>query len=147
MKTFRILSLVFTVLFATTLTAQTTTSSEDRDVLVDLTAKVHAGNVYFNLSMINESKPGVYSLVKVYNDGSLESVGMKEIAVNNINKPILYSFADKDVNETSVAYKLIRISTNTEVVKTWKCSEVENSICIEEAIFAENSTLDTQTAE
>jgi basic membrane lipoprotein Med (substrate-binding protein (PBP1-ABC) superfamily) len=140
MKTLRIISLAVAVLITTTFMAQSpeASSEENRDVLVDLTAKVHEGNIYFNLSMVNESKPGVYSMVKMYKDGSFESLGMKEIAVNTINKPILYSFTDKSVGDASVTYKLVRISSETEIVKTWNCSEVANSICLEEALFAEN---------
>jgi hypothetical protein len=139
MKTFRILTVAMAFFLTSSSFAQTLEApEEERDVLVSVSAQVHDGGVYFNLSMINESKPGVYSLVRIHNDGTFHSVGMKEIAVNNINKPILYSFADKSVEDTSVSYKLVRISDETEVVKTWNCSEVANSICLEEALFAEN---------
>ncbi len=109
----------------------TTLNNCKRDVLVHASARVFGGSVYFNLSMLNESKPGVYSLVKVFNDNSFESVGIKEITVNQINQPLGYSFVDRCTGKAPASYKLIRISFETEVVKTWYCSDIDGNLCLD----------------
>jgi hypothetical protein len=106
---------------------------QNRDVLVELSAKVYGGNVYFKLLMLNESKPGIYSLTREYADGSIESVGIKSIAVNTINQPIWYSFVDKSETRP-VSYRLVRVSNEVEVVSIWHCSEIENGICLDKTL-------------
>jgi len=112
-----------------------------RDIMVDMSARVHTGTVYFNLSMLNESKPGVYSLVKQFEDGSFVSVGIKEIGVNTINQPILYSFKDAPLETKPHSYLLVRISNDSEVVGKWYCSycpDMPSGFCIDEAQLVEN---------
>lgn len=103
----------------------------ERDVMVSLTGEVYNGNVYFNLLMLNESKPGVYSLVKQCADGTLESIGMKDIGVNTINEPLLYSFVDKSTDTAPVSYRLIRISFEVETIMVWNCGKTDQGICLD----------------
>jgi len=100
----------------------------ERDVQKSLTAKVVENNIYFNLEMLNESKPGMYSLVKTFPDGTFESVGLKDIAVNTINQPLLYSFVDNKKPNSIVTYSLIRVSLNVETVECWQYYPIENTI-------------------
>lgn len=106
-------------------------SEIQRDIQVELSTRVIEGEIYFKLLMLNESKPGFYSLVKEYADGTFESVEMKEIAVNTINQPLMYCFADKS-KSAPTKYKLLRISNEVEYIKTWHCSELGEGICVDE---------------
>ncbi len=109
----------------------------ERDIQVDLSVRVIEGNVYFKLLMLNESKSGFYSLVKENVDGTMESVGVKEIGVNTINQPLMYCFVDKNVTSL-VSYRLVRISQEVESVKTWNCNEIGTGICQGEELFVKN---------
>lgn len=105
------------------------TNNVERNIQADLTARVVEDKIYFNLSMLNESKPGVYSLVKTFSDGTFESVGIKDIAVNTINQPLLYSFVDDNKSDENVSYDLIRISLEVETVESWQYCPIEDRIC------------------
>ena len=107
------------------------TDSPKRDILESVTARVYDNSVYFNLVITNESKPGFYSLVKVFDDETTESVEIKNIFVNILNQPLLYSFKDKNLSNKPVTYMLIRISFDTEIVQTWKCNDLSGYFCIE----------------
>jgi hypothetical protein len=107
-----------------------------RDVQVELSARVIEGEVYFKLLMLNESKPGFYSLVKEYADGTFESVGLKEIGVNTINQPLMYCFVDKS-KSIPVKYKLSRISNEVETLKTWVCSELVGEFYEDQMVLLE----------
>ena len=101
----------------------------ERDVQKSISAKVVGDKIYFNLTMLNESVPGVYSLVKTFQDGTSESVGIKEVAVNTIGQPLLYSFVDENKSDELVSYDLIRISLEAETVETWQYCPKEDRIC------------------
>ena len=116
----------------------------NRDVQENLTVRIVEGKIYFNLTMINESKPGVYSLVKTYSDGTFESVGIKDIAVNTINHPLLYCFMENDIPKVNVVYKLIRISFNVETVQTWKYYSIQNKISDYEMLAVEANKVITK---
>lgn len=99
-----------------------------RDVQHYLTARAIDGNLFINLSMINESKPGKYSLIKIDSNGSSESICQKDININTSNKRQFYSFIVKDKSEVIVTYQLVRISNNRETIGTWEYSPSENTI-------------------
>lgn len=145
MKTLKSIATVFALLTSVLGIASnndTLTNELPRDVQVNLTARVYEGKVYINLTMLNESKPGVYSLVKTYDDGSFESVSLKDVGVNTINRPLLYSFSDNPLESKPYSYVLVRISHSAEVVGTWYCSyfpDIPNGVCVDEAIFAVNT--------
>ncbi len=107
-----------------------------RDIQVELSARVIEGNVYFKLLMLNESKPGFYSLVKEYADGTFESVGLKEIGVNTINQPLMYCFVDKS-KSIPVKYTLSRISHEVETLKTWDFSNLWGVIYEDQMVLVE----------
>jgi len=108
-----------------------------RDVEKSLTAKVIGDKIYFKLTMLNESKPGMYSLVKTYADGTFESIGIKDIAVNTINQPLLYSFVEENKSDVNVSYDLIRISFNVEPVESWQYCPLQDKVCTSE-LFSDN---------
>ena len=72
--------------------------------------------------MLNESKHGVYSMVKKFNDVTMVSIGVKNFYANSINVPLMYSFLDDDLSSEDVTYVLYRISDYTEVVQSWTYS-------------------------
>lgn len=95
-----------------------------RDVLVSVTEHVLGEYAYINLKMLNESRGGVYTLVKKENDGQVVLIDSKDIAVNVINKPILYSFKVPELAKNDCEYTLYRISREVEVVQSWcYCSD------------------------
>jgi hypothetical protein len=110
-------------------------SEIQRDIQIELSARVIEGQVYFKLLMLNESQPGFYSVVKEYADGTFESVEMREIAVNTINQPLMYCFVDKP-KSLPAQYKLLRISNEVEYIKTWLWSELGNGICVDKRFVA-----------
>lgn len=105
-----------------------------RDVLIDIKEYVVEEHAYINLRMLNESKEGVYTLVKSDENGKAELVDSKEIAVNTINKPVLYSFKEAELENKDCEYTLYRISRSVEVVQSW-------CYCVEQKEFFKNEAM------
>lgn len=102
-----------------------------RDSLVDVSYRMIDSAVYFKLLMMNDSKDGYYSMIRVFDDGRFESVDIRQMIANEINQPILYCFVDKALPLVDFTYILLRIADNTEEIKRWSyCAETGN-ICDE----------------
>ena len=99
-----------------------------RDTLISVTARHYENSNYFQLKMLNESKAGFYSMVRIYADGTIESVAIKSITVNTINQPLLYCFADKKTPNVNFTYALYRISDKNEIVQLWHYHAAEKTI-------------------
>jgi hypothetical protein len=100
----------------------------ERDKLISVTGRHFENNNYFKLKMLNESKAGFYSMVRIYPDGKIESVEIKNITVNTINKPLLYCFVDKQTPNVDFTYALYRISSENEIVQLWNYYAAEKTI-------------------
>ncbi|MFT5859351.1 MAG: hypothetical protein ACI865_001452 [Flavobacteriaceae bacterium] len=98
------------------------------DQQVSVSAKLINRTVYFKLLMQNETKDGVYSLVREYTDGSFEFVGYKSITPNDINQPLLYCLKDNHIPSRNFTYILYRITCKSEVVAEWTYDADERSI-------------------
>ncbi len=101
----------------------------ERDVQVDLTHRIHEGNIYFKLLMLNESQSGFYSMVKYFENGDYASVDVRQMVANTINQPLMYSFTDEDVPREDVTYVLYRIAEGTEEVGRWNYCSTEHTLC------------------
>jgi hypothetical protein len=102
-----------------------------RDSMVDLTYRLIDRSVYFKLKMLNESQNGFYSMVREFNDGSFESVDIRQMVANEINQPIMYCFVDKAIPVVNFTYVLMRISNETEEVSRWSYCAETGQICEE----------------
>lgn len=128
-----VLSLIISpALFGETETTDPTIKSEtttiERDKLISVTGRHYENSNYFKLKMLNESKAGFYSMVRIYPDGRIESVEIKNITVNTINKPLLYCFVDKQTPNVDFTYALYRISNENEIVQLWNYYAAEKTI-------------------
>jgi hypothetical protein len=104
------------------------TGNNDRDLLVSVTGKQTQDLVYFKLLMMNESTDGVYSMVKKFDDGTFESVAIRNFYANCIDAPLLYSFVDRELSDEDVTYVLYRISDGSEVVQSWRYHAEEKTL-------------------
>lgn len=100
------------------------------DKQISISGKCAENVAYFKLLMLNESKDGVYSMVKEFDDGTKVSVGTRLINANTIDSPLMYSFVDRDLPEEDANYILYRITDETVVVKSWKYCSDEKELCI-----------------
>jgi len=114
----------FVIGFSLSCFAQDNTSSSyashnsSNDQQVGVTARLLNATVYFKLLMKNETKDGIYSLVRRYSDGSFEYVGHKNIVPNDIDTPLLYCLKDTEIPSDDFTYVLYRITSDSEVVAT-----------------------------
>lgn len=97
--------------------------------IVEISARTIKNNNYFKLLMKNEDKSSAYSLVRVYENGEFESVGIRFGHVNTIDQPIWYSFVDREVPNKDFTYTLLRISEETVVMKKWTYCKDSKEIC------------------
>ena len=98
------------------------------DEQVSVSAKLVNETVYFKLLMQNETKDGVYSLVRLYSGGSFEFVGYKNIVPNDIDQPLLYCLKDNEIPSDDFTYVLYRITSESEIVATWEYNTEKQSI-------------------
>lgn len=104
------------------------TEDIQRDVVVDLNAKVYGSKAYFNLVMLNESKNGVYSLVRFNSDSTLVSIGLIDAVPNKINQKLVYSFHDDELPNSDAQYVLYRLGDTSEQLITWKYHKENNEV-------------------
>ncbi|NRA12579.1 MAG: hypothetical protein HRT57_11550, partial [Crocinitomicaceae bacterium] len=100
-----------------------------RDSMVELSFRMIESNIYFKLKMLNETKNGYYSMVRVFEDGSSESVDIRQMVANEINQPILYCFTDEEVPTVDFTYVLVRITAEYKEVKRWNYCATTKLIC------------------
>jgi len=106
----------------------------ERDKQIGLSGRVVQDAAYFKLIMLNESKDGIYTLIKEYENGEKETLGMRHINANTIDSPLMYSFVERELPEEDVSYVLYRVTDETVVVRTWK-------YCSDEAAFCNNGLI------
>lgn len=97
--------------------------------IVGVKTRVLEGRVYFNLTMLNEEKESVYSLVRQFEDGSFTSVDLRFGVKNSINTPLLYCFVDKEVPKIDFIYCLYRISDKTTTIQKWHYCASDKELC------------------
>jgi len=91
-----------------------------RDKKLNLTAKILMDKLYFNLTMLNESKTGVYLIIRKFPDGTIEYVDSRQMLENTTNTPILYSFIEKCLPAQNVEYILYRGALESTIVQKWE---------------------------
>ena len=96
---------------------------------VSLDARIIKDQVYFRLVMLNEEKESAYSLVREYENGTIESVEVRFGHKNEINSPLLYCFVDEEIPTVDFTYTLYRISDETKIVQKWNYCAKEKEIC------------------
>ena len=107
-----------------------------QDIKIDQSARIYNTTCYFKLRMQNESKKGIYSLVRQYSDGNIEYVSHKQIVPNTINQPLLYCFKDETIPNCNFEYVLYRVCTESEVVATWTyCNSTQSITTDHESIL------------
>ncbi len=106
------------------------------DKIVSIKARYFENRIFFNLLVLNETKNSVYSLVREFENGSFESVDVRNGYMNQINTPLLYSFVDKEIPNVDFTYALYRISKESVVLQKWKYCYEDNQLCplIEETV-------------
>lgn len=132
MKTIALFFAVAVLGLSTAFTDNTNTTIDEPieiDKQVSLTGKYMNDVVYFKLLMLNESKDGVYSMVKKFKDGTMESIGIRYFHANSINVPLMYSFMDKDLSKVDVTYELYRISDESQLVQSWNYCADQKTLC------------------
>ena len=85
MKTIALFFAVAVLGLSTAFTDNTNTTIDEPieiDKQVSLTGKYMNDVVYFKLLMLNESKDGVYSTVKKFKGGTMESIGIFSCQLN-----------------------------------------------------------------
>lgn len=101
----------------------------ERDKQAGISARCVQGAAYFKLLMLNESKDGVYTLVKEFPNGEKETLGVRYINANTIDSPLMYSFVDNELSDEDVIYVLYRITDETVVVRYWQYCSDEKALC------------------
>lgn len=75
---------------------------------VDFAVKEVDGMLFFNLRVTNDTIEGIFAIEKTYDGKSFLPIEVRKNVPNNINKPILYSFSDKNPENYSIGYRLVK---------------------------------------
>lgn len=111
--------------------SDTLVQSEDEYIeeVVSLTGKVSNNLVYFKLLIKNEDKSSIYSMVREFENGKFESVGIQYGVMNKIDTRLMYTFVDRNVPNEDFTYTLYRISDESEMMKRWDYCSKSGQLC------------------